>query len=132
MPKTKECPLKGFAGHVVFADPLNMEQVFAIEEAQDAATELEPSKFLTKVNELQGRKEDDGSVTRASWSSKADSVFLPAILLCVKEWHLERVPENVTLENFPMTPRAAASGLVNWLWSKILDIYQGETTIPNE
>ena len=127
----RTCTVKGFEGYVELHDPLNMEQVFAIEGAQDAAIEIEPSPFLTRINEVRGQKDDDGNAVKASWSSKADKVFLPAILLCVKEWHLERVPENVTIETFPMSPRGAASQLVDWLWTEILKVYQGEVAVPN-
>lgn len=132
MPKTRDCPVKGFAGSAVFADPLNVEQVFAIEEAQDLATEIEPSKFLTRINEARGVLDEQGNAVKAVWTSKADRVFLPAILLCVSEWHIERIPEGVTLDTFPMSPRAASAALVDWLWSQILEIYQGEVTVPNE
>jgi hypothetical protein len=133
MPKRKECKVKGFEGHAIFHDPLNMEQVFAIEEAQDTATDIEPSKFLTKVNELRGAKDEaTGEIVKASWSSKVDKLLLPAIMLCVKEWHLENVPEGVSLETFPMTPRGTASELVNWLWTQIIEVYQGEVSVPNE
>lgn len=132
MSKLRECKVKGFEGHVIFHDPLNMEQVFAIEEAQDAATELEPSKFLTKINEMRGVKDDAGEAVKISWSSKADKLFMPAIILCVKEWHIDNMPEEVSIDTFPMTPRSVASELVNWLWTEVIKIYQGEVAVPNE
>jgi hypothetical protein len=143
MPKLKECKVKGFEGHVIFHDPLNSEQVFAIEEAQDNAADAEkvkPSKFLTQVYKTKAIVEasekgeapqlDENFVAR--WSSKTDHLFLPAILLCVKEWHLEGIPEDVTIDTFPMSPRSRASALVDWLWTQITMIYQGEIEVPNE
>lgn len=131
MPVTKTSTIKGFEGSVTFHDPLNMEQVFAIEEAQDQATDIEPSRFLTRINEIRGEKDQDGNIVKAAWSSKANALFLPAILLCVKEWHIERIPAGVTKDTFPMTPRGPANALVDWLWDSIIEIYQGETEIPN-
>lgn len=130
--KQRDCKIKGFEGHVLFCDPLNMEQVFAIEEAQEQANNIEPSAFLTKINEVNGVKDDEGNAIKAHWTSRADRAFLPSVLLCVKEWHLKNVPESVTLESFPMTPRGEAHALVEWLWTELLVIYQGETDIPNE
>lgn len=143
MPKTKESTVKGFEGSVVFHDPLNIEQVFAIEEAQDKANSLEDietSAFLTKAlkakdrldAQVKGEEPKLGDDFVARWSSKTDHLFIPAIVLCVKEWHLANTPEKVTVENFPMSPRLASSQLIDWLWSEILKIYQGETEVPNE
>lgn len=138
--KQKDCSVSGFEGHVVFCDPLNLEQVFAIEEAQESADKIEPSKFLTKVTEMQAKLEalkkgeqppEFPEGFGVSWTSKTDGAFLPAILLCVKEWHLANVPEHPTVETFPMTPRGKSSELVNWLWDEIAKIYKGETEIPN-
>src|SRR5574343_977693 len=117
-------PSKRWPGHVVLHDPLNLEQVFAIEDAQDAATELEPSKFLQKVNEL-------GQVqVSTTWSSRVDGLLIPAILKCVNEWHLENFPDEPNLEYFPATPRKDARELIDWLWSEIDKLYTGVVDIP--
>ena len=138
--KQKECTIKGFEGTVVFSEPLNLEQVFAIEEAQEQADEIEPSKLLTKIVAarvaLDAQKKGEQPPEIADgfgvhWTSRTDGAFLPAILLCVREWHLAGVPEKPTIDTFPATPRNKASELVNWLWSEITEIYQGETEVPN-
>ena len=126
---------------MVFHEPLNREQVFAIEDAQDRATDtegVEPSKFLTELMQARARLEarEKGEEPKAEeiqyhWTSRTDDIFLPAILLCVKEWHIERVPAGVTIDTFPMSPRGVASQFINWLWSALLGIYQGEIEIPN-
>lgn len=130
--RTRNSIIKGFEGVVVFHDPLNMEQVFAIEEAQDNATEVEPSRFLTKINEIRGAKDPEGNTIQAAWSSRNDRLFIPAILLCVKEWQIPALPQPLTPETFPFTPRGNAAAFVDWLWSEVTAIYQGETEIPNE
>lgn len=123
--RTRTSTVKGFEGSVTFHDPLNIEQVFAIEDAQDMATEVEPSKFLTKISEAQGQ------TIQAAWSSRSDRLFIPAILLCVKEWQVPTLPSPLTVDNFPFTPRGRASEFINWLWNEVTEIYQGETEIPN-
>ena len=117
-------PSKRWTGHVLLHDPFNLDMVFAIEEAQDRATELEPSKFLQKVGEA-------GVSVGTTWSSKSDALLIPAFLKCVAEWHLENFPENPTVENFPASPRRDARILIDWLWDEINVIYVGETEIPN-
>lgn len=126
MTKRIESPSKRWAGYVVLHDPLNLEQVFAIEEVQDKAVDIEPSKFLQKANEA-------GVTVGTTWSSRTDKIIVPAILLCVAEWHLENFPDEVTADNFPATPRKDARALIDWLWNEINIIYSGEIEeVPNE
>jgi hypothetical protein len=131
MPKTVSCPVAGFPGVVVFHDPLNMEQVFAIEDANDGAFQLEPSPLLTAWNKSHDIKDDTGNTVQASWSSRADNVFLRAIFLCVKEWKIEGLPDGITPETFPFTPRHKSHEMIDWLMKEINRIYEGETQIPN-
>lgn len=119
--------VKKFPGSVTFCEPLNLAQVFAIEDAKDAIVDQPDSKFLVKIQELAGKE-----YQQITWSSRGDALFLPAICLCVEKWELEGLPENVTPDNFPMTPRVDSSALVNWLWSELDKIYTGEIDIPNE
>jgi len=124
--KRIESPSKRWPGHALLHDPLNLEQVYAIEDVQDAATEIEPSKFLAKVNET------GGTQIGVHWSSRTDKLLLPAIFKCVAEWHLESFPDKPDSSNFPASPRRDARQLIDWLWDEINKIYIGETDIPNE
>lgn len=117
-------PSKRWAGYVLLHDPLNLDMVFAIEEAQDRATEIEPSKFLQKVSET-------GVQIGTTWSSKSDALLIPVFLKCVSEWHLENFPESPSVENFPASPRKDVRELIDWLWEEINKVYTGETEVPN-
>ena len=124
--KQVNSPSTRWAGHVILHDPLNLDMVFAIEEAQDRATELEPSKFLQKI------VGDAGVTVGTTWSSKSDALLIPVFIKCVSEWHLENFPTPPTLENFPASPRKDVRILIDWLWDEINKIYVGEIDIPNE
>lgn len=123
--------IEGFKGLVVFRQPLNLEQVFAIEDAQDSAVDLEPSSFLMKVNEADGKKDADGNAIKVSWSSRADKFLIPALLLCIEKFEIEGFPENITFETFPLTPRSESQQFIDFLWSELVKVYQGEKEIPN-
>ena len=131
MTKIVESSVEGFKGKVHFASPLNLDQVFAIEDAKDNAIQIEPSAFLTKLNEFQGVKDDNGEVVKAQWSSKADKFFIPALLLCVEKFEVENIPEKPTLETFPLTPRAKSQKFIDFLWSQLESVYAGEVEVPN-
>jgi len=61
-----------------------------------------------------------------------DKPAVPAILLCVEEWHLDNFPEKVNVETFPFSPRKASHELIAWMFNEIRIIYLGETEVPNE
>lgn len=123
--------VEGFKGRVHFRQPLNLEQVFAIEDAKDNAIQIEPSAFLTKLNEVTGNKDEQGEVIKAQWSSRADQFFIPALLKCIEKFEVENIPEGVTLDTFPLTPRLRSKNFVDFLWSELEKIYSGEVEIPN-
>ena len=127
MSKRVEVDVKGWKGSVTFHEPLNMEQVFAIEDAQDSAVDTPDSKFLKKVQEVAGQE-----VQKVSWSRRSDKLFLPPIFKCVEKWEIEGLPQDVTAESFPMTPRGKIHDLIDWLYGQLMTIYSGETDIPNE
>ena len=124
--KRIESPSKHWAGYVILHDPLNLEQVFAIEDVQDQSVDLEPSKFLKKLEEV------GGTSVGVTWSSRSDKLIVPAIILCVKEWHLTDFPDTPDLSTFPATPRKDARVLVDWLWEEINKLYAGAVEVPNE
>ena len=131
--KTIDSTIKGFTGKVHFCDPLNYGQVIAIEDAKDAAAEdLPASAFLTKLNEIQEKNDEQGAPIRASWNSRYNHLFIPAICKCVEKWEIEGFPEEVTPDNFPMSPRNESNQLVSFLFAELEKIYIGEIDIPNE
>jgi len=124
MSKTLKCPVKYFEGDVTFCDPLTMPQVMAIDKSVVLRGEFFEEK---EVNAQRGYylKPD------TAWSSP-DNEALKAIVECVEKWNLKNVPENVTLETFPGSPRKASKDLISWLWMEVVNIYRGEAEIPNE
>lgn len=123
--KRIESPSKRWPGYVILHDPLTLEMVFTIEDAQDKATELEPSKFLQKIGE-------SGVTIGTTWSSRSDALLIPTFEKCVSEWHLEGFPDKPNVDNFPASPRRDVRLLIDWLWEEINKIYTGETEVPNE
>lgn len=129
MSKKVEVNIPPFVGSVTFYKPFTLEHVLAIEDAQDAAAAEETeSAFLKKIVEI--RNEEGGNV-RAIWASRTDRHFVAAICKCVEKWELEGLPEALTPETFPMTPRGKSIELIRFLVEKIMEIYNGETNIPN-
>ena len=124
MPKVIESPVKKFPGTVTLFDPLTMPQVVVIDEC------LVARGVFFEEKEIDGKR---AYVLKADafWSGP-DTAALKAIFECVDEWNLNGIPEDVTTETFPGSPRNASRELVNWLIKEILDIYRGETEIPNE
>lgn len=131
MPKTVTSTISAFPGFVIFHEPLFFEQVAAFEDAQDEAVRVEPSQFWTKIAEARGMKDESGEVVKLSWTSRSDRAFLPALLKCVKEWRIEGIPEQPTLENFPFSPRDKTHELVEWLVTELRKVVDGETNVPN-
>lgn len=127
MSKTIQSDIKGFKGSFVLREPLYLDDVFAIENALDESAEIEPSAFWKRINEMSGSSE-----AGVTWSSRTDAIFLKAILRCVERFEIENLPATLTAETFPMTPRATSSALIKLLWDELQNIYNGETSIPNE
>ena len=101
-----------FKGYVELPEYLNIAQVRAFEDS------------LGDLNE------GDEAGDKRVWISISDEKRLPVILLCVKEWHIEGVPEKPTLETFPMTPLKDAHDLVDTIFREISKLWMGET-VPN-
>ena len=124
MPKIVISPVDRFPGTVTLSDPLTMPQVVAIDEC------LLSRKKYFEEKDIEGQR---GYVLKTdTFWSKPDSVALDAIFTCVEEWALKNIPEKVTAENFPGSPRAASKALIDWLINEILAVYSGEAEIPNE
>lgn len=108
-----ESKVEKFPGYVELPDFFNILQVRKIEEVFDGTTDIEPNK--------------NGTI----WLGVVNEKRLPAVLDIVKEWHIEGVPDNPTLETFPMTPINAANELTAQIFDAILQVYSGEQ-VPNE
>jgi hypothetical protein len=126
MSKKIKCDVKGFEGEVTFKQPLYFDDVFAMENALDESSNVEPSAFWTRINEATG-KESAG----VAWTSRTDVIFLKAILQCTEEINVNGIPAKPSIETFPMTPRGAVNDFVKFAWDELQKIYNGEIEIPN-
>jgi hypothetical protein len=111
MSKVITSPIERFAGTVTIADPITLPQAQAIERGL-----------------VMPEQSADGRV----WLSVFDGNQLPAIFACVEKWELTNIPDNVTADNFPASPRVASHKLIDWIFSEIRNVYLGELEIPNE
>ena len=107
MSRTITSPVKKFPGTVVLADPLTFDQLFAYMDAVETARGL-----------------DNG--VRVNYAA------LPGILACVEEWHLDGIPEGVTLESFPATPPVSVARLIAWLVDELAKAFEEAETVPND
>ena len=111
MSKVIISPIERYKGSVVIADPLTIPQAQAVEAGMTKPeTDAEGKVFLSVIDGLQ----------------------LPAIIACVEKWELSNLPENITADNFPASPRKDSHKLIDWLYSEIQKVYFGELEIPNE
>ena len=102
-----------FVGTVVMPDYLTLPQVLAFEDANAEIMEL---------RETLGDK-----LTLA----KVNAYNLPVILSIVSEWHISGLPEPLTAENFPASPRLASARFIAQVMGEITELYRGEIDIPN-
>lgn len=118
MPRIVKSPVERWSGTVTLYEPLDIEQVIAIEDAQD---ELE--EYLRQ----KGKPAEDGSV-EVKWTSRQDRFVIPAISKCIEKWDIE----GVKPDPFPASPRNDAHTLTLTLWFELIKIYKGEKEVPNE
>lgn len=104
-------PSERWSGSVTIADPLTIPQAQLIEDALERPA-----------------KSEDGTV----WLTVIDSQRLPAIFACVEKWELSNMPDPLTIDNFPASPRRESSQLIEWLFYEINKVYLGEAIVPNE
>lgn len=100
-----------WAGSATIADPLTLAQAHLIED---------------------GLETPEADATGKYWTSVIDEKQLPAIFACVEKWELTNLPDPLTLDNFPASPRKDSHALVEWLFREIMKVYAGEAAVPNE
>jgi len=110
-----ESPVERFKGTVQLSDPLTFPQIIAFQDGI--------RKAMKSISE-------DGKENIAL--AKLHYALLPGILLCVEKWQLENIPEKLTAENFPATPRSAAGELIDWLREEITSLVVEAESVPNE
>jgi hypothetical protein len=107
---------KRFSGYVILPEFLNLLQVRAFEDSLG-----DPNDEI-----------DENMRNKRVWVSVADEKRLPVILQIVKEWHITGVPENPTIDNFPMTPISDSHALISEIYAGIYKLWIGESLVPNE
>jgi hypothetical protein len=110
MSKTVEYKGTHFAGSVTFSDPLRIDQEAAFEEAQAA--------FQRELALLGGAARGPAAIVQA---------ILPGLLACIEKFSISGIPENVTLETWPLRPRLAMVELVAWLIAEVGKLYADST-----
>jgi len=111
MSKQITSPIERWAGTVSIADPLTLSQARLIEDG-----------LTTPETDANGK----------FWTSALDIKQIPAILACVEKWELANLPDPLTLENFPASPRKDSHALVEWIFRDIMRVYSGEAEVPKE
>jgi len=102
---------KAYPGTVTIYDRLTLPQVELVEVALGNKPPVIDGKFAL---------------------TDADKPRLPALLACVEKWDLKGFPDNVTMDNFPFTPRRQVFHLISQIFVEIAKVYNGELDIPNE
>lgn len=108
--KIIKSPSKKWPGEVQLSDPLTFPQVLAFEDALRA---------------VKTAKEDNLTLARANY------LILPGVLACVERFNLAGLPDNISVDAFPATPRLASAQLVSWLIGEITALYNEAEEIPN-
>ena len=111
MSKVIVSPVKRFAGRVVLSDPLTMPQVMAFEDAMSEAREM---------------NEAEGVLT-----SRRLHVILSGVIQCVEKWEVDGIPETVTPDTFPGTPKMPVARFIAWLVDELTTIYNEADEVPN-
>ena len=124
MPKVIQSPVNHFPGTVTLSDPLTLPQVVKIDEC------LFNRRNYFDEAEIDGER--GYTLKQGNFPSQADTVGVSAIIECVDEWALKNFPDEVTAETFPGSPRKASRELIGWLILELLNVYNGETEVPNE
>lgn len=107
MGKVITSPVDKYPGEVVLYDPLTLPMVAAFENA---------------LLSIRGQRSAAG----------VDLLILPAVLMCVQEWHIQGVPEHPTENNFPVKPHRARRELLAWLTGELTKLYEDDPEAPNE
>jgi hypothetical protein len=99
MPKVITSPVARYPGAVVLHDPLTFPQYMAWEDAVSAGAALTTTSY-----------------------THYSAALLPGVCACVEDWQIKGLPEPVTPETFPATPRKASDALLSWLVTEITQL----------
>ena len=97
-----------YPGYVILPDNLTFPQAIAWEAAVDRASEADGKSRFEKI---------------AGW--------VPGIIACVQEWHIEGFPTPLTVDNFPASPSGAVLKLINPIIAGVTGLLFGEDEAKN-
>lgn len=112
MSKVITSTIARWAGTVTIADPLTIPQAQLIEAG---------------LKQPEGHEGED-----RIWLSVIDAEKLPAIFECVLAWSLDGLPNPLTIDNFPASPRGDSHKLIDFIFAELFKVYIGEAEVPNE
>jgi hypothetical protein len=115
MSRKIEINTKTFKGSVTIADPITIPMALLIDEAMGPPPE---------------KKEQDGN-TKKVWLTPIDVRILPAVLACVEKWEVSGIPENVTEDTYPASPRADSHSVLMDIFNELMRVYFGDLNVPN-
>jgi len=107
-----QCPVALYDGEVELDEYLNYRQLASYERGMIAAQKI-----------LQTNPDSGFAEIRL--------VVIPGIISCVKVWRLKGLPEKMTIEDFPSTPKKEAGDLYLWLLELVKKKIEGEDASPN-
>lgn len=122
MSQRHDCPIPRFAGYIILPDYLNYEQVILWRKT---AAETLP------LFEGDPSKPGDLHIRPGVVFEQFKAARLPALLLCVEEWHLQNVPAHPTPATFPATPLKSAEKLYTWVRDLVDNLFAAEDEDEN-
>ena len=105
--KIVTCPIPRWAGTAQISDPMTVMQVAVIERAISSAQKIENPT-----------------------TAEVEQTLLPGVLACVNRFDLANLPAQMSVEQWPGTPRGDSILLFNWLLGEVRAVYRGEVTPP--
>lgn len=110
--------IKRWPGYVVLPDALNYSQLLIWQDAIDAMIEANGDEPLTW--------------DAAAANPRTAQHIVTALCALVNEWHLDGLPERITADLFPATPRVQSVLLIAWLCGVVASLYAGEDDTPEK
>ena len=132
--KRVDSPIGAFPGYVEISTPLTYQQILLIEECQVNAEKVRDGLRISTAEDIEDIDIEDAARNLSVGIVKHWREIIPAVVGCVSEWHItENMPEQVTVETFPGSPKKPAQDFLSFLWAEIIGIYVGEgaAEVPN-
>jgi len=110
--------LTHWTGYVALPDALNYPQLLTWQDAIDAMIEAAGVESLTW--------------DVAAANPRTAQHIVGALCSLVTEWNLSGLPNHLTLESFPATPRTQSVLLIAWLGGLVAGLFAGAEDTPEK